>query len=206
MNKRHLTLLFILLSTVTLYAQESTSKHEFFVGYGIAPVTSVPEPGLPVNGTVNAAYSTDNKRFSGTINAGYMFHVSDPLAIGISYSYATVKRDVVLGSSIPLAEIKNTCHTVMLTGKYAWLHLGQCTFYSRAGIGLMLVEKGKMNLFDVSSEDMNLSSAAMENDKCVAWQVMPVGGEWNFAKHLALFAEGGVGSAGCGMAGVKVLF
>ena len=55
MNKRHLTLLFILLSTVTLYAQESTSKHEFFVGYGIAPVTSVPEPGLPVNGTVNAA-------------------------------------------------------------------------------------------------------------------------------------------------------
>ncbi|WP_080903469.1 outer membrane beta-barrel protein [Parabacteroides sp. Marseille-P3160] len=204
--KRYLSLLFLILLTGVLYAQENTSKHELFVGYGFAPITSIPEPDLPIDVMVNAPYSTKNKRFSGTINIGYLFHVSDPLAIGLSYSYSTVKRDVVLGSSIPLAEIKNTCHTVMVTGKYSWLRLQRFSFYSRVGVGIMSVEKGKMDLFKVAPEYMDLSSVTMESDKCIAWQVMPIGIEWNFVKHLALFTEIGAGSAGCGIAGVKILF
>ena len=204
--KKLLSSLFTLLLAVILHAQEVTVRHELFVSYGLAPIASVPEPNLPVNATVNAPYSTNNKKFSGTINIGYLFHVSDPLAIGISYSYNTVKRDVVLGSSIQLAELKNTCHTVMFTGKYPLVRLNQFSFYSRAGIGLMSVKKGKMTLFEPSSEGLDSSSTTMENDKCIAWQVMPIGVEWNFAKHLALFAEGGAGSTGCGMAGMKILF
>lgn len=204
--KYYLSLLFVILLAGGLYAQESASKHELFVGYGFAPIASIPEPDLPVDVMVNAPYSTDNKRFSETINVGYLFHVSDPLAIGLSYSHNTVKRDVVLGSSVPLAEIKNTCHTLMVTGKYSWLRLKQFSFYSRIGVGIMSVEKGKMDIFDVSSEYMNLSSATMERDKCIVWQAMPIGVEWNFMQHLALFAEVGAGSAGCGMAGVKILF
>ena len=203
--KRHLALSLILLLSVALYAQKFTPKHEFFVGYGFAPLaTSISDPELPVNSIVGAPYSTNNKRFTGTINAGYLFHVSDPLAIGISYSYGTVKRDVVLGSSIPLAEIKNSCHTVMLTGKYAWLRLERFTFYSRVGFGLMLLKKGEMNI--LFSGDPFLSSGPVDSDRCMVWQAMPIGVEWNFAKHLALFAEGGVGTTGCAIAGVKVLF
>ncbi|NDW12908.1 hypothetical protein D0T50_08380 [Bacteroides sp. 214] len=205
MRRYYFLSLFFLLA-VCLHAQEKTTTHEFFVSYGFAPVTSIPEPDLPINSDVNSKYTTSNEKISGTINIGYLFHLSDPFAIGVTYSYSTIKRDVVLGSSPVLAEIENKCHTIMLTGKYEWLHLKKFSFYSRVGIGFMLLKKGDMTLADLPYPDRYLPSATMENDRCVAWQVMPLGVEWNFTKSLALFAEGGVGSAGCGMAGVKVKF
>ncbi|RRD91380.1 outer membrane protein [Bacteroides heparinolyticus] len=203
---RHcLFLLFSLFFTNVVCAQQDASSHDFFIGYGFAPIGSVSEPELPLNPWVNAPYTTNNKHFSGTLNAGYLYHVSKPLAIGVTYSYLTVKRDVVLGSSIPLAEIKNDCHVLMLTGKYTWFHLKRFSFYSRAGVGIMLVKKGTIN---VHKEDINasLESVPMEDGKSLAWQVVPVGVEWNFAKHLSLFAEGGAGASGYGIAGVKVSF
>lgn len=204
--KRHLLLASIILFAGTLYSQEKDSRHELFVGYGFSPTPSVPGPELPIDAITNAPYSTKNKRMSGTINVGYLFHVSDPFAIGLSYSYNTLKRDVILGSSLPLAELENRCHTVMINSKYSWLHLKEFSFYSRAAIGILSVVKGEMNLTDTNPQDGVLSSVTMSTDKAIAWQITPVGVEWNFARDLALFIEGGAGSVGVCMTGVKVLF
>ena len=204
--KRYLYLLLSLFLASAVYAQERTPLHELFVGYGVAPVLSMPDPSLPTNTVVNAPYSANNKRFSGTLNVGYLFHVSKPLAIGVDYSYLSVKRDIVLGSSIPLGKIKNDCHVAMFTGKYFWLCLKRLSFYSRVGVGLAVIKKGELDVFGNSKDDLLLKSARMEDDKSVAWQAMPIGLEWRFAGHLALFAEAGAGSAGCGMAGLKVSF
>ncbi len=203
--KRYLFLLFSLFVAGTACAQQDTSLHEFFVGYGFAPIGAVSEPELPLDPWVNAPYTTNNKQFSGALNAGYLYHVSKPLAIGVTYSYLTVRRDVVLGSSIPLIGIKNNCHVLMLTGKYVWLHLKRFSFYSRAGIGLILTKKGTIEVY-VEKTPSALKSASLEDGKSLAWQVVPVGVEWNFAKHLSLFAEGGAGASGCCIAGLKVSF
>jgi hypothetical protein len=40
----------------------------------------------------------------------------------------------------------------------------------------------------------------------LAWQVVPLGIEIHIVKHFALFIEGGAGSSGYGLAGVKTFF
>ncbi len=200
----------LLLYSFSAFAQENVnrySKHEIFVSYGFAPVGSLPEPEFPM-GTpagANTVYSTTGENKGGTINAGYLFHISRSLAIGLQYAYNTADRDIVIGSSTPLAHLENNCHIIMVTGKYEWLRLKRFTFYSRAGLGIMSLKKGNLELSDGHLAS-GISEGDLENQKSFAWQVMPVGVEWRFAGPLALFAEGGIGVTGCGMAGVKVRF
>lgn len=199
MKKKYLCLL-IMFTSSALYCQNNYSKHEFFVSYGISPVHPS-EPNLGYNTMTSTPYGIKNTKVAGTFNAGYLFHVSNTFAIGLSYAYESVKRDIVLGSSIPLARIKNNCHIIMPTAKYSWLHLKQLSLYSRISAGLLLMNKGKIT--DIK-EDTEI--AQQEDKKEFAWQVIPVGVEWQFIPHLAIYAEGGVGSTGCALTGIKLFF
>jgi hypothetical protein len=40
----------------------------------------------------------------------------------------------------------------------------------------------------------------------LAWQVIPIGIDWRIASWGALFLEGGAGSTGYALAGVKIFF
>lgn len=199
----------LLLYSFSAFAQENVnrySKHEIFVSYGFAPVSSLPEPEFPKEGTSGGSYGTCNESKSGSVNVGYLFHISQPFAIGLTYAYNTAERDVsLLNAAIPSGKLENDCHTIMLTAKYEWLRLKRFTFYSRAGVGFMSIKEGNLELLG-DHLSSNLSGEYLENQKSFAWQLMPVGVEWRFAGPLALFAEGGVGVTGCGMAGVKIRF
>ena len=111
--------------------------------------------------------------------------------------------DIVTGSSKPQGVYSNTCHTVMLTGKYSWLRIKKFSFYSRLAVGLTL-QKGEL-----TSDDPYVGSAFANTDldaKKLAWQAMPLGVEWHLVPHLAIYAEGGAGVSGCALAGLKVFF
>ncbi|AVM58134.1 hypothetical protein C3V43_10505 [Bacteroides heparinolyticus] len=203
--KRYLFCLFSLLFSSAVCAQEYIPRHEFFAGYGLNPTLSLPEPGLPLNTYFSSRYSTGNERLSGVLNAGYLYHASRSFAIGVTYSFLTVKQEAFLGSSDVLGKISNDCHLLMLTGKFTWLRLNGLSFYSRAGVGLAMTKKYKIEVC-VPPEDPFLKAAKIEDGKSAAWQVMLAGVEWNFAKPMAVFAEGGMGGAGCGIAGLKLFF
>ena len=178
-------------------------RHEVFVSYGFSPVLLSLESLLPSSTPIgpNTEYTAINVEKSGFFVAGYSFHISRPLAIGLQYTYNTAEGDFVIGSSIPLGHLNCSYHTILLTGKYEWLQLRCFTLYSRAGVGFTTIKAGEME-----GEPSSFIPSYVENQKSFAWQVMPVGVEWRFAGPLALFAEGGIGVTGCGMAGVKVRF
>ena len=208
--KKVLAFLCSLFSAALLFAQEETSypRHEVFASYACAPLHSFARPGnFPGSSIVGAGtvYSTSEERFSGTFNAGYLYHVSRPLAIGIAYTRSSMDGKVVLGSSEPMADYSNICHTVMLTGKYSWLHVGQFSFYSRVAAGLTF-QRGKLENDSDPYVQSDFASVDLKGGKTFAWQVAPLGMEWHFVSYLAVFAEGGVGVSGSGMVGVKAFF
>lgn len=203
MKRFYLLPLFLMVAFFS-YGQEKASVHEFVIGYGINPIASLPKHELPKDPMTGGSYLLKNKEFSGTLNVGYFYHLSEPFAIGLTYSYGKAEHDVVIGSSIPLAKVKNDIHTLMLSGKYTWLNLRNLYFYSRVGIGVLSAKNAKIKETEIGG--LPSQEIHIENKNSIAWQVMPIGIDWQFAKPMALFLEGGAGANGCVLMGVKVLF
>ncbi len=207
--KHYVFFFFFCLLAACALAQERTSRHEVFAGYGAAPLVSLPGTDILCT-SANTHYVIDNKRFWGAINVGYLYHFSRNAAVGIAYSYASAKRDVSLrNAAANSAVMKNDCHSVMLTGKYAWLHSGRFSLYSRVGLGLMLVKKATFELDSAVSgtgDEKDFSGDVAKSKTRVAWQAMPLAAEYSLSRHLYLFLEAGAGTSGCGIAGVKVCF
>lgn len=201
--------LLIAISFISIYsfAQNDGTKHEIYFGAGVSPI-SIPSPNLPsqTDGAAgNTRYSSRDEKPSGTINIGYAYHLSNYFAIGLNYSYGTVKRGIHIGSSNKLAEMKNDIHTFMLTTKYEWLHTEKFSFYSRAAAGILNLNNGKFS--DVNDHERPfLNSDKIEDKKGFAWQVSPIGVDWDFVKNAALFVEGGIGNCGFALAGIKLKF
>ena len=55
-------------------------------------------------------------------------------------------------------------------------------------------EKGESSDMDGRTE--SLFNGVDLDENSFAWHFSPVGLDWNFTRHLALFAEGGVGASG----------
>lgn len=190
----------------TAYSQKgSYSKCELFVSYGFSPLESIYEPGIdfpsePMSGTT-AVYTAENGKSSGTVNAGFLIHVSKPFAIGVSYTYNSAEYDLHVGSSKPLGKFESRCNTVMFNAKFNWLNIKSFSLYSRAAAGIMM-KKGESSDMDGRTE--SLFNGVDLDENSFAWHFSPVGLDWNFTRHLALFAEGGVGASGYAMAGIKI--
>lgn len=189
----------------TAYSQkDSYSKYEFFAAYGFSPLASIYESGIdfpsdPVLGPT-AVYGTKNEKSSGTVNAGFLIHVSKPFAIGLSYTYNSTESDIVLGSAEKYGTLKNRCNTIMFNAKFRWLNIKAFSLYSRAAAGIMM-KKG--DLSGMSSVVEGHFAGVDLDENTFAWHISPIGLDWNLASHFALFAEGGVGASGYAMAGIK---
>lgn len=196
--KRILFLIVISAVSVLSYAQTEGPNHEVYFSCGTKPLISIPTPDAPFMGeSIN--YVTSEKPHM-TINIGFAYHMSDPFAVGIQYSYSkTEKSFQTIGSFMDVGDMKNDCHTIMMTFKYDWLNTGRFRIYTRAAAGSVKI-KG-----DFHSKNDNNSDSSVEK-KTFAWHISPVGLDWAFTKNMGLFMEGGIGYSGCGIAGIRVLF
>lgn len=202
-------LLAALLITGSICAQTTYQRHELWIGYGLLPVASIPDYDMPDSSGAggNAHYVLKNSKNYGGISVGYLFHLSEPLAIGVTYSRTAVNAgDIVLGSSEAMGTIgKQKINVFMVTAKYQWLKKNDFSFYSRIAIGSRSIEDAEPE-FGYQTIEREFEGMEFEGKKDFAWQVVPIGMDWHFMPNLALFAEAGAGVTGCFMAGAKVTF
>lgn len=202
--KRILFLIVISAVSVLSYAQTEGPNNEVYFSYGTKPLIHIPTPELPsAPSDSKERRHINNERVSTIINIGYVYHITTPFAAGIQYSYGKVKGNVRDAISNKIGDMKNDCHTIMMTFKYDWLNTGRFRIYTRAAAGLMIIDG------NLSSEENHLKpsfNSAEFDRKTFAWHISPVGLDWAFTKNMGLFMEGGIGYSGCGIAGIRVLF
>lgn len=200
MKKLFLILIVLFVST---YADAQTEGviHEIYFGYGFSPNIST-SFNKSTNMGDSSKYRSENGKKSGVINIGYTYHLSEHFSMGLNYTYGTIKREIHVGSSLKLADLKNKYQTFMVTAKYDWLHAGDFLFYSKTALGARKVNKGDLD----NAGDFVMAHIPLESEGGLAWQVTPIGIDWAFLKNVALFAEGGIGYCGYALAGVKFKF
>jgi hypothetical protein len=192
-----------------VYAQQDYFKHEVSLSYGFRPILSIPAPALPISdGAYGQMYRFDSKRNIGTFNLTYLYHLSKSIAIGGIYAYGNEKYTLRNGfEPINLATYNGNYHLIMPTAKYEWLHTGSFCFYSRVAIGICYTPKVDVDvLWPWGLSESGDYFTEQHSHITFAWQVVPLGIELRFIKHFAFFVEGGAGSSGYGLAGVKAFF
>ena len=191
-------------------AQTWNYNHEAYISVGIAGVGTMSTSSLPYDNAAMAPFQLRDGKHPFTLSAGYMFHLSQRFALGVSYTYSQYVGNLYEGSSAKLGECRCPNHIGMLNAKYDWLYLNKFRFYSHAGIGVYFQGNSKFSYnFDPASMPFITipgDNADKKNGTAVAWKVVPIGADWLFAPHFTLFIEGGVGHTGCAMAGVRALF
>jgi hypothetical protein len=209
---KRLLSLFIVLATCSIaYSQQDYFKHEVSLSYGFQPILSISDPVLP-KGTLT--YKLENKSNIGTLNVTYLYHFSKSFAIGGTYAYGNVKHDLsVLGDAndglppMTWGIYNSKYHLLMPTAKYEWLHKGLFYFYSRVAVGVYYTPKTDLDPpYDDFPSLSEMIPGGQKSRVALAWQVVPLGIELRFIKHFAFFVEGGAGSSGYGLAGVKAFF
>jgi hypothetical protein len=148
-------------------------------------------------------YTLVNKKNIGTLNLSYLYHLSKSLAVGGTYVYGNVTHDVVINTSVSLGKFNSRYHLLMPTVKYEWAHAGVFCLYSRVALGIYYTPKADDDDVEIVPKDFKEEQSSRIT---LAWQVVPLGIELRFIKHFALFVEGGAGSSGYGLAGVKAFF
>jgi hypothetical protein len=207
---KHLfSLLALLIICSTAHAQQDYFKHEVSLSYGLRPILSVAEPIVAIHdGTLGemVRYDLTNKRDVGTFNLTYLYHLSKSLSVGGTYAYGNVKHDMVMGGSISIATYNSKYHLLMPTVKYEWARGGSFCLYSRVAIGACFTPKADVDLTLGGLAGLQDYVPEQNTYLSFAWQVVPLGIEIHLVKHFALFIEGGAGSSGYGLAGVKTFF
>ncbi|MCI1779778.1 MAG: hypothetical protein LKI53_07470 [Bacteroidales bacterium] len=197
--KKLLVLLVVLFPIGFLQAQDTFSKHEIFVGYGFGPI-SLSKVDLPVDEFSGAVYSVENENKHGTQNIGYMFHVSDRFAIGLSYANTSIRRNIVLGSAASVnGKVVDKYNIIMPSAKYEWYEYGSRWFvYSRIAAGLTFA-RGKATYINIMAETVT----HVKHSTSFSWQVIPVGIEYDLP-YFSIFAEAGAGVCGYAQLGFRV--
>lgn len=191
-------------------SQEKIQRHEVFVSYGLFVNGHFPEYKFPFNKIVTysdtAPYSMKNEKFKNDFTIGYLFYITRYLAIGATYSKGSADADIVLGTSLPLGNLRKPSTTTWAgTIKYKWLKWGDFSFYSRVAFGSRELE-GSVPYLKNKLDRQFFEGIEYEGERCFAWQVLPLGVDWHFWKHFALFAEGGFGNMGVLHGGIKATF
>lgn len=206
MRKLLLILLFFVCCFPDLWAKdgEKYTVHEVYVGIGFEPLKSAIPENAPYFDALNASYLFENEDYSETFTAGYMISLSRNMAIGLSYSTFKMKSELWINAAKYRTAVVSAKYNIwMLDARYKWLQRGGLSLYSRAGAGVI-----NMKVDEPEYDDMGASGSitGWENQTGFAWQVVPVGVQYTFFKHIGLFAEGGIGVESCFSAGLKLLF
>ncbi len=206
MRKLLLILLFFVCCFPDIWAKdgEKYTRHEVYAGIGFESLKSAIPENAPYFDALNASYSFENKDYSETFTAGYMISLSRNIAIGLSYSTFKMKSELWLNAAkYRTAVVRAKYNIWMLDARYKWFQKGGLSLYSRLGAGVMNMKVDEPEYDDMKAfEDIS----GWEDKTGFAWQVVPVGVQYTFFKHIGLFAEGGIGVESCFSAGLKLLF
>ena len=126
----------------------------------------------------------------GTVNFTIDHRFADALWIGMSYTYSGDSSDRIdaAGHSGDIV-----WHGLMVNVRYEWMRNGDFTLYSHAGVGVLIAYYSPDN-----RDSWNRTGCA--------FQLNPIGAQWDFSHHAGLFAEAGYGVQGIIKAGIRVGF
>ncbi|MDD6006802.1 MAG: outer membrane beta-barrel protein [Bacteroidales bacterium] len=202
MKRTCILTLFCVLCGFVAMAQKEYSRHEIYVAYGLSPKGKESKGILGTDDVAGVAFSNANEENNNTFSIGYAYCMSSRFSLGLSYTYSTYKSDVVLGSSIPLANTKTTNHMALINLKFQWLKYRNFSLYSRGGVGAKFCSKVKLS----NVKEELYTPEEQKSKKILAWHVSIGGLEWRFIPNLAVFVEGGVGMQGSFLAGLRTHF
>ena len=205
--KKVVLLILLFLAPHIVCAQEKFQRHELFINAGgLFPILATPDVySLSDTYDSNIQYRTEGSKKAVNFGIGYMYHLSHQVAIGLSYNRAYVNGgDLYAGSSLSLGTIKQQLNVIMFTVKYQWTQNKHFNFYSRVGIGSCNITESKIE--DAYPGSQLDGYEFSDTKKELAWQVIPIGVDWQILSHWSLFAEGGVGVLGCLQGGIKMTF
>lgn len=123
----------------------------------------------------------------GAVNATIDHRFADPLWVGLSYTYSSANSQHA--SEGRYGEV--TYHGLMVNVRYEWMRRSQVTLYSHVGVGVMV------SYYDPSWRDSF-------NQTHMAFQMSPVGVQYDFHPNIGIFAEAGYGTQGVIKAGFRV--
>ena len=126
----------------------------------------------------------------GTVNFTIDHRFADAMWIGMSYTYSGDSSNLIdaAGHSGDI-----TWHGLMVNARYEWLRRGALTLYSHAGVGVLIAYYSPDN-----RDSWNRTGCA--------FQLSPIGAQWDFSHTAGIFAEAGYGVQGIIKAGVRVGF
>jgi len=166
-------------------ARAQSGCGEFQIAGGIAPVTNWVDA---YDDLFSAPVPAANARAEGwgALSVGCDFWLFGKFGLGARVVYSSNRRPTVRTDS----RIRNRYWSVMPGVRWNWLNFRRVEVYSRLGAGVVF---GKSSYGERSESRVQF-----------AFQVSPVGVE--VGGRLALFAEAGIGAAGCLLIGGRCRF
>lgn len=173
-----------LLIAASTFAQGSR-RQEITLSYGVAPVTDWMDSYS--NLLAGSVVGSDTKSTGwGAVSLGYSFRVIGGLRVGAQLIYSSNTQTIERSNS----DTSNQYWSILPTVKWNWLNLKIVSIYARAGAGVTFARASYNGQHDNSTQ--------------FAFQVSPVGVE--VGGRLAGYAEAGIGTAGCVLAGIRYRF
>ena len=199
MIKRFSLVLFALMATVCVQAQDENPRHEIGVSYGLGVSLIGDGIGNAVGAGIFDAltgYEWTNKKNFGTLGVEYFYHLADAprTAIGGIFTYARYGEDVEKGG-VKEGERTRSYMTLMPSVKYYYVNGKNFGLYSKVAAGVMMMRaKSEGN----GKSDTNSDFRFM----CQASLLGLEAGSQNFR----CFFELGAGEQGIILAGLKYKF
>lgn len=125
----------------------------------------------------------------GAFNASIDHRFAPSLWVGLNYTYSSGQSHHAVDNRY--GEV--TWHGLMVNARYEWLTSGRWTLFSHVGVGVLV-------------EYYSPSWEESWNRTNMAFQLSPIGAQYELMKHAALFAEAGFGVQGIIKAGVRIGF
>lgn len=177
---KRISTILILLAAIMAPVGLSARNTEVSVSYGVAPAMR------SLGAYHHGWHALDNW---GAVNATFDHSFAPNLWAGLSYTYSSSQSDQAWDNRYG----KIVYHGLMANVRYHWWNRGPVSLYSHVGLGVLV------QYFTPSWEDSY-------NRTSMAFQVSPVGLEFNPLPSLGLFGEVGYGTQGIAKVGIRLGF
>ena len=209
-TSRILSLLLTLISCLAVSAQ-----NEIYVGYGAFPIGHKFSPTVSQYAPeLSSSYPSkdfwwghkyQDMKATSSVSVMYFRQIINRFSVGLSYTYFKNKPDdFVSFNSLGEPSVHN--HTVLALVKYKWLHSGRFSLYSRGGMGARFAKATFAGDDSYIAKEEHSPIIKDDSSASFAWQVSPIGAEFEILPFLSVFAEAGIGTQGCVLAGLKTSF
>ncbi len=178
-------------------ASAQDEKHELSVGVGFGTTGEIYDAVSNI-GWAFVNCEDESKGFTGAINLDYGYHVSPKLVVTGTVSFARLKDEMYNKKDHSYAgSSRNTYIAIMPGVKYNWLNKSKVAVYSRASVGVHLIDINDEIVGSTDDSGNGLQAT-------IAYQVSPIGIE--AGGKLRGYAELGFGATGIISAGLRYKF